>query len=411
MNATQRLMTTTLGLAAWMSVLGQQPRTQEPAPPAPAPDAWRVQAGWVRQWGRGMTLRNVAPSFGIGAPLPRTGAPGMTYPDNQAIRPRTFDDGYVRPDFWTNDRGLLSGPNPERYALTWNWGAENASQYDYDGGRHPTLEFHIDRGTYSDPVSAVTGPDRSDEDLPSDGMEVRASRLLRSWRGDAGTLDLNITLGMACFNDAEESLDQSMERRVHRSRETYTYLDFYGVRTAPGGPWPPLDVPYAGNYGSDSSAGPLIPVRPESSRRTSSLVGTYRDSVELVGELSRMRAAMGPDFALPVTERLRLTLAPQLALEFVEMSISRHETVTFTDTRTGATRAVGLGVNHEYENQIVPGLLLTAGADLRLVGPWFAGATLGWEWLVDDPSVPMGENRVRFDLDGGECSLFLGRTF
>ena len=58
-----------------------------------------------------------------------------------------------------------------------------------------------------------------------------------------------------------------------------------------------------------------------------------------------------------------------------------------------------------------PGVLLTAGVDYRFSENWYAGASLGYEWLFQDPSVRVGPDKVTFDLNGGEMSLYVGRRF
>ncbi|MEI8079799.1 MAG: hypothetical protein WCH61_09270 [bacterium] len=113
--------------------------------------AWQVQVGWVHQWSRGMTVRSPAPALSLGSGRALTGALGLTYPDNNALIARQFDDGYVRPDLWTGDLGVPA----ERQGMTWNWGANNASQYNYDGGDHPTLTYHINRGEYAGAVYSI----------------------------------------------------------------------------------------------------------------------------------------------------------------------------------------------------------------------------------------------------------------
>jgi outer membrane protein W len=60
---------------------------------------------------------------------------------------------------------------------------------------------------------------------------------------------------------------------------------------------------------------------------------------------------------------------------------------------------------------LYPGVLLTAGVDYRISENWYAGASLGYEWLFDDPSVRVGGYRVDYDLNGGEFSLYVGRHF
>jgi hypothetical protein len=83
---------------------------------------WRVQAGYVHQWGRGMSVSGPAPSISasdlslapLGGRVIRDGLPTASYTDNSLFINRDFDDGYVYPDLWTSDTGVPS----ERYGMT-----------------------------------------------------------------------------------------------------------------------------------------------------------------------------------------------------------------------------------------------------------------------------------------------------
>ncbi|MEI7902382.1 MAG: hypothetical protein WCK89_19195 [bacterium] len=180
MISTQRSMVAILALTGTLAGYGEEPRAGAGRDSGSRTNAgWRVQAGWVHQWGRGMTVRSstAAPSFG--GFVPRS-APGLATPG-------VYDDGYVLPDLWTGDTGVPS----DRQRMTWNWGAINSSQYDYDGGVHPTLTFHRDRGETLGAVYSVNGGN-SEDDLPSNGIEIKARHLLHSWTyGNGPTNDPN----------------------------------------------------------------------------------------------------------------------------------------------------------------------------------------------------------------------------
>ena len=366
---------------------------------------WRIQAGWVHQWGRGMSVRGPAPALLTGGRRPLSGAAGLTYPDNGALVPRDFDDGYVRPDLWTGDAGVPA----DRQGMTWNWGADSAGQYNYDSGAHPTLTFHRDRGEYVGGAYSTSGGG-SDDDLPSDGVEIKAMRLLHTWTRDVGTsnppnaevsLNMSLVVGLAWFPANKQTHRRSMGQDMYSLSETYTYLDYYG--TEAGGSFPPLDVPYSGSFGSvgGTDAGPLIPATPESAALASAYIGTLQNSVEIESKLWRLRGEVGLEFEKPLTDRLSVYVAPQLVLEFVDMHVDRSETGTGGASRTDSKHKMG----------VYPGVLLTAGADYRLTENWYAGASLGYEWLIEDPSVRVGPDRVEYDLNGGEFGLYIGRRF
>ncbi len=387
---------------------------------------WEAQVGWVRQWNRQMRITGTDPTLSvteIGGRQLLGGMPAFTYPDSGAFIPRTFDDGYVHPDYWTGDRELLNGPDPERFGTTWNWGADRAGQYDHDGGRHPTLTFHIDRNVaVLEGASSVTGDSASQKDgMPVDGIELKLNRLLHTWAknaGDAGlqaedkALLMDLVLRLAWFPKQGQRFQRSQSQRMLAVSEAYVYHDYYGGNTAVGGPFPPLDVPYHGSYGTATQAGPLIPVTPESMQHVSRAIGTVRNNIAIRSEMWRLRGAAGLEFVKPLTRRLSLFVSPQFVLELIRMEAVRTEAVTFTSGATGESDVVvAARSDRESKTQVVPGFLLNAGANVAITENWFLSAGFGYEWLTENPSVRVGSTRIGYDLEGWEFNLAVGRWF
>ena len=411
MKSKQTIIVAFLALTAAWTGFGEEPQRAHKRDRYATTNEWRVQVGWVHQWGHGMSVRGPAPSLMLGSRPALSGAAGLTYPDNSSPVARQFDDGYVRPDIWTGDAGVPG----DRRGMTWNWGANNPSQYNYDDGIHPTLTFHKDRGEYVGGAYSVSST-KSDDDPSTEGIEVKASRLLYSWTDGSGAsngpnpkviLDVSWIFGLAYFPSTQQKSRRTAGQDVYNLSETYTYSDYYG--TAAGGSYPPLQLPYSGTAGSvgGSDAGPLIPVTPESSALGAAYAGSLRDTVEIKSKLWRLRGETGVEFAKPLTDRLDVYVAPQIVLEFIDLSAKRNETVTSGSAGT----AVASRSDSAHKMTVMPGALLTAGADYRFNEDWYAGASVGWEWLVDDPSMRVGSDRIKYDLDGGEFSLYIGRRF
>jgi hypothetical protein len=388
---------------------------------------WKIQVGWVHQWGRGMRVSGPTPAIS-GVDLSRligrailSGAPTPTYPDNNLLADRNFDDGYVRADYWTGDIGLLLGPNPERYGMTWNWGCDNASQYNYDGGGNPTLTYRLSGSEAVLGAPSMLQRQSGDDDLPTEGLSVRLSRRLYFWTNTTQDAEnhgvvkantnttLDLALGLSWFPKMTQKIVRQATMNVYGITEVYTYLDYYG--TGAGGSWPPLDVPYQGIYGDAYTAGPLIPERPVNWDYTQDLLGTARDRIVINSEIWRLRGELGVSLTRALSESLSVFIAPQFVLEFVDMRASRRETLTFTDAVSGDTTTTTSPARSKHKMSVVPGFLLTVGAEYLLDEDWFVGASLGWEWLAKDPSIRVGSSRLRFDLDGGELNLYLGRHF
>ncbi len=385
-------------------------------------NAWQMQVGWVHQWGRGMSVSGPAPSISGGALLSVLGSRelvsspnNLTYPDNTLLIPRLFDDGYVSPDIFTGDPGLL---NTERYHMTWNWGA-GASQYNFDGGVNPTLTYHLTT------AEAVLGAETqsggsTDNSMPTDGVEFKFSRRLYTWTNcnlnadgpltwTNGVATLDLVLGVALFPKVCQHVSQQASLGAYAVDETYVYSDYYGANG-----YPPLTFPYAGTMGTfgGDPAGPLIPELPDQAYGAlGSLLGTARDRITIDSEIWRLRGEAGLTLTKEISPRWSVYVSPQLALEFVSMSACRRETLTYTDAQGGGLTTIASRTDNNQKTTLIPGFLLTGGADCLVSENWFLGASLGWEWLARDPSLTVGNSHLRFALSGGECSIYCGRHF
>jgi hypothetical protein len=222
---------------------------------------------------------------------------------------------------------------------------------------------------------------------------------------DAGVaLEMSLVVGLAWFPSITQNHRRSMGLDVYGVSETYIYLDYYG--TVAGGSWPALTVPYSGIYGTidGSAAGPLIPGAPESFIQNSTYLGSIRNTVDIESKIWRLRGEAGLEFAKPLTKRLNIYVAPQFVLEFVDMSVDRRESSTGGGASTSSSQS-------KHKMAVYPGILLTAGADYSISENWYAGASVGYEWLFQDPYVRVGADKVTYDLTGGEVSLYIGRRF
>lgn len=368
---------------------------------------WRLQAGWVHQWGRGMEVSGPAPSY-YNSLISRGGGPREGIPAGW-----NYNDGYVFPD---EQSDVYPGGDPENPLSTHNWHYKNTSQYNSTDPDYPTLTFHRDLGLVDMGAPTVSGA-TSDDSFQSEGIEVKASRWLYTWE-DWG-LDLDLVLGLAWFPDTQTMRNnRTTEQNVSQTLATYTYNDFFG--SSDGGNWqPPLSEygPDSANYGPGGYYGgfytlpdgdnPLIPLTPLEGRENTP--GVIRDTAQIRGNLWRLRGEIGPTLTKPLTHRLSAYVSPQFALEFVDVCVRRTETVTLT--ANGETSHLGARTHHKDETTFVPGVLLTAGTDYLISDNWYVGGSLGWEWLSRDVKVRLGPDQVQFDLEGGELNLYLGRKF
>lgn len=376
---------------------------------------WKVQAGWVHQWGRGMDVSGPAPSL-YNTLIPRGGSRGQGQlppaqtgdigPEDGVPTVWNFNDGYV---FRDEQSAVDPGGDPNNPSSTHYWHYQNPSQY--DGEKH-TLTFHRDSGMQNAGAPSVKG-DTSSDDFASDGIELKISRWLHTWK--EWDTDIDLVLGLALFPDKQTLRNQrTTVQKVSNISGTYIYSDFFG--SPQGGNWQPgLDhygPGYDGQYHTlpGDTDNPIIPLYYIAGSEGAS-AGVIRDTVQIKGSLWRLRGEVGPMLTKPLTQRLSAYISPQFALEFVDASVSRTETVTYTDTGSGKTREVGTRFNRKSKTELVPGFLLTAGADYFVSDNWYVGGSLGWEWVSHNMEMKVGPDTAKFDLDGGEFSLYLGRKF
>ena len=421
MRLSRKILAMLLAFSAVAIARGGEARTDDART-----NQWQVQVGWVHQWGRGMSVKGPAPAISgsdllsvLGSRTLFSGGPSIPL---TGFIDRDYNDGFVHTDVFTGDPGLLTS-DPERYGMTWNWGANNNnnSQYNYDSGNHPTLSFHVDDRQAMAGAQTVSGGTTGDSDLPTEGVEFKISRRLYAWTNcnpnadypltwTNGNATLDLVLGVALFPEACQHIAQQASLGLYGINETYTYFDYYGAIA--NGNYGPMPFPYSGSFGSFGGlpAGPLLPELPEYwTYTTGPLLGTVRDSITIESEFWRLRGEIGLTLTKELSPSWSFYLTPQFALEFIDMSATRSETLTYTDG--GGTTVIASRTDSNQKMTVVPGFLITGGLDYRISDNWYLGASLGWEKLVREPSIRVGNSRICFDLSGCEGSLYLGRKF
>jgi hypothetical protein len=222
-------------------------------------------------------FRNFTPDV---APPPATGSGLNGDPVN-----REYEDGYNRVDFFNNGRGL-----------TWNWGYDNAAQYN---PVDRTLALHSTART-----GYGASADASDD--PQLGFELKYGRVL-------GILGENKPWGFeAAFGYMNLSIqDDSALSTAQRITDTYAL----GVVIPP-------PAPYQGTF---NGPGPLIPDQPTRSIETAAASGRN----ELDGNLFALR--LGPFLEVPLSRKFVSQFGLGLSLIYADTDYSYRETATFAD--------------------------------------------------------------------------------
>ncbi len=351
---------------------------------AQAGDGWQVQVGGVYQWGMKMDTRGPALTTDHNYSIPPRVRPAqddagadLADPDNQ-----TFVDGYVR---------LHHLSDVDTYNnLTWNWSYNNfADQYNADD---QTLAFH--RQTAE--AATSTGQD----EFSAAGVEISFRHDLWNCQG----LDVGVKLDLAWFPSAQASQNRTTTSRY----DTYYFSDSWmGLGVVPDLPQPYQGPDYYNSGGDDV---PLIYYTPV--RITDTIEQT---AVATRADLYRVRGGMGPTLQVALTDRLRLYATPQLTLSLARANVKRTQTSTTTTVTTfGAGDTPPTADSNEISSDktaFLAGFLLAAGVDYTFANNWYLGAYIGHEWVPNAMNIPVGPDKIRLDLSGGEVSCYIGRTF
>lgn len=369
---------------------------------------WRIQGSWVHQWGRGMSVEGPAPSLYKellltgGSKWRNAPAPGdMSGPQERLPLPSewNYDDGYV-----FRDEDPVQ-PGDTYYGLTHYWHYEKAGQYD---PKNNTLKFTRDRGREGSREEPTSEEEITDDSFPRDGIEIKANRWVHTWL--KWDVDMDLTFGVALFPKVDDIKNQRTTLiKAADIRETYTYVDYFA--TSAGGNWPPISDWYAqpgGYYGTyhlqdGQNDNPVIPLSFQRDAHYNPV--TYRDTATIWADVWHIRGEVGPTFTRPLTKKLSAYVAPQFALELVNLDVRRRETVI----EDGQTVPVGSREDHEEKTLLAPGFLLTAGANYQINENWFVGASAGWEWLFREVEIHVGPDEAKFDLEGSELNVTVGR--
>jgi hypothetical protein len=240
-----------------------------------------------------------------------------------------YDDGFVR----DSSRGNIDG-------YTWNWGYENASQYDAPNDRLIMSQSSVVPGST---FGTSHGTDKSDM---HDGIQFGYHRLLWDRPDQGARLGLEFSFAYASM-DLGDRRSQSADVRLDRNAYTL------------GGIHPP-GAPYSGSF---SGPGPLILDNPVALPAQMVANGAMISSRRTL-DLDMYNLRLGPKLSVDITSRLFGTASAGLALMMVDGEFRYRDTVQ---------GGVNLEVSgHEKKFSVLPGGYVGAGLGFRLSESWAA---------------------------------------
>jgi hypothetical protein len=379
---------------------------------------WQWSAGPV--WRGGMHMRGRGSSYvqdggvysgsGTIAPTAIESTPsGLGADTGSGYADRTFDDGFVFIDPSTSDNGD-----------TWYWGYNSAGQYDSGAG---TLSFHRRYSTtssvYGERYAAAATVDSAldvEEAMQGAGVGIALERRLG---GGEGRLSVAIATGLdavwgingrAAATTFEGTATREQLRQDYTTSVdgTFTY-DLMGVV--------PPTAPYRGSY---DGPGPLLRNQPHSvsySDAVTAAGGTVVQSrstsqghnrVDLDVNATLYALWLGPSVAFRAGQRAQVDLRPQVSLNLVNAQVNRTE--DWYQTSAGQAGLENSWNDSESCTSFIPGYGLYGRILFSLGGGWMAGATGGYDWLIEDCEATVGPSKVALDLSGYTLSVLIGKS-
>lgn len=310
---THRFIALAALLAAFPAYAGDRGAKAADVQIEPATPRWRVGAAYAPIFGLETTFSGLG-TFGS-AFTPQPIAPGTSY---------EYDDGYVRVDSSGNAGGQ-----------TWNWGYENASQY--DGGSSIAMSLS----------SSNSNASAKDEDI-AQGVDVFTYLDM----GKAGFNGIGGRSASWGFRGGLHYAKVGMESNSALSASTTTIRDTYTVTSGvvPG-------APYNGTF---SGPGPLLsdtPVR-DVLAGTAIVVGSRDLDVHLA------TFSVGSYLEIPVTDDFHVLLEGGLNAAIASGDYDFESSTTITGL--GTVQSSG----SDSDTKILPGLYLGVTGIYQLNDKW-----------------------------------------
>lgn len=307
-----------------------------------------------------------------------------------------YSDGFVDPD---------SASTVDN--MTWNWGYDNANQYDASG---KTLTFHRSESSDLASQSHSVLKDESanaDDSFYGAGVGLTAARDIFR-RGAFSVAACGAARGV--WNQKASMSASTYKEGVSSSSDSSTKNYDY-VYDASGVPMP--SAPYQGNY---DGPGPQIPVSPSSVRSSSggsgSSVASFSaaNQIDVDVESSLYSFMLGPELRWNPFTRLSVHLTPGVSINYLDLSADRKEvfTATYAD---GSTQTLNSWSDSVNAGRWCLGLECTAGVDVDVYKGWTLGVFGGYDWQTQKAEMDVGPNTVSVDGSGYEFGVNLGKVF
>jgi hypothetical protein len=318
---------------------------------------------------------------------------------------RIYQDGYVKLDPGTTDPNSVGGAGN-----TWNWGYDNATQYNAAGN---SLSFRQqgDPGFTTLQNNSASGKD----DALAAGLQLNAG--FRVWESGKWSVDLmggfqgtwgsRVNLSMSSYGEKVSRVTVTDGYNVAGAVDPA--LGFPPARTSPGGYTGTFDGPFGGP--STWAGGyPVIPNTPASRTRAVEDLSTVRNLISVHVDSDFYEFTVGPRLRYAATEKFSLHASPSVGIGYLDVSADRSEVFVQTATGGGST-LLGSWTDHQDKTGIRFTTGLTAGADWDLGNGFYTGVAGGYDWVVGATRLNLGPNTVSMDGSGFVGRMVVGKRF
>ena len=296
---------------------------------------------------------------------------------------RTYDNGYVRGD---SSHGGGIDPN-----TTWNWGYNNAGQYNAAAGTLSYVKSGIPRYSTLD-----NGGSLGENTLMGGGFQIMAGLPIK----ESGRWTLDLVVGFqGIWSDA----------KYHENAGYVNINDTYNV----AGITPFPGAGHAGTYDGPfdpANPGPYttIPNQPGSRTATPAAPALAGAQSGINFEINQgfYQLNLGPQVGWKISKKLKLNVRPTISMDVLNVNVDRSETFMMGDGSGMRTWK-----NSADKCEVYLGLGITGGIDWDLGKGWFIGVNGGYDWVMDKMNVQVGPNNIALDASGWTAGLNFGKNF
>lgn len=303
-----------------------------------------------------------------------------------ATADRTYADGYVFLDPGTNNSDAIGGPG-----LTWNWGFDNASQYDAAANSLTLTSVTSQTQSFTGSANSINYEDETS----AGGIGFFVKRVLS--RGNK--LNWSLEGGLRIFFPDGEDLSYSTYTLNYTltTLATVDTFDTTGVSV-------PTSPPYQGSF---NGPGPVIANTPASRSLQTVSVESWQvtNAIAFSTDYDLFEFYLAPRADYQISEDTSLLFVPSIGASMAQIEAVRVETVT-----SGRNGSLITWTDQVDDDEWIfsSGLQVGISHQIDQMG---IEALAGYVWASSEVDVPIGPNTLTFDPSGFTASVRFTYSF